>query len=153
MGQLRYEFDAEIRRLEGKIKWDVVYFPYAANEEFGTNGRVAVVVTVDGYEFDQTLLPSRNGHYFVINKATSRKIGKERGDTVAVTVRKDDKKREIEVPDLLKKALSQSNTLETFLRQPYFFRRERITHILAAKKDETKTARIEKLVEWLDDRT
>ncbi|MCL1909961.1 MAG: hypothetical protein FWG05_03390 [Kiritimatiellaeota bacterium] len=32
------EFDSEIKRLEGKIKWNVVYFPFPAQEHFGSNG-------------------------------------------------------------------------------------------------------------------
>ena len=92
-----YEYEGEIKLLEGKIKWNVVYFPHPAIEVFGTKGRVPVVITVDGNEFEHTLLPSRNGHYFVYNRTISQAVGKKRGDSVQVTVRKAEGKREVEV--------------------------------------------------------
>ncbi len=60
---MKYEFDAEIKRLEGKIQWSVFYFPESAADCFGSKGNIPVKITVDGHLFDHTLLPSRNGHY------------------------------------------------------------------------------------------
>ena len=141
-----YNFEAEIKLLEGKIKWSVVYFPHSVHEIFGTSGRVPVIITVDGHEFDQTLLPSRNGHYFVYNKIISQKVGKKRGDSVEVTLRKAEGKREVEVPDYIKEKLTEFKALDPFLRQPDYMKREQINHIAAAKKEETKIARLEKLI-------
>ncbi len=136
-----YSFDAEIKLLEGKMKWNVVYFPNSAKETFGTNGRVPVVITVDGYEFDHTLLPSRNGHYFVYNRIISQKVGKNRGETVKVTLKKMEGKREIKIPDHVRQELMKTDTLDTFLGQPNYMKREQINHIVTAKKDATKLAR------------
>ena len=83
-----FTYEAEIKLLEGKMKWNVVYFPHSVSEVFGTNGRVPVVVTIDGHEFEHTLLPSKNGHYFVYNKLISRKVGKQRGDIVTIALKK-----------------------------------------------------------------
>ena len=81
-----YNFEAEMELLEGKMKWNVVYFPHSVLEVFGTKGRVPVAITVDGHRFDHTLLPSRNGHYFVYSKIVSGKVGKSRGETVQITL-------------------------------------------------------------------
>ena len=62
---MQFEFDSEIKQLEGKIKWSVFYFPYPAPEHFGSKGNIPVSITVDGHAFDHTLLPSKNGHYLV----------------------------------------------------------------------------------------
>jgi len=32
---MKFEFESEIKRLEGKIKWNVIYFPYPTLENFG----------------------------------------------------------------------------------------------------------------------
>ncbi len=144
-----YKFDAEINLLEGKIKWSVVYFPHSVNETFGANGRVQVAITVDGHKFDSTLLPSRNGHYFVYNKLIGQKVGKERGETVQITLKKMEGKRELEIPDYVKEKLTETNTLDTFKKQPEYMKREQINHIVLAKKEETKQSRTEKLVRQL----
>ena len=37
---MRFEFNSEIKQLEGKIKWSVFYFPYSAIEHFGSKGKI-----------------------------------------------------------------------------------------------------------------
>ena len=98
-------YDAEIKLLEGKMKWNVLYFPHSVSEVFGTNGRVPIVVTVDGHEFEHTLLPSKNGHYFVYNKLISRKVGKQRGDIVTITLKKQQGERKLVIPDFIRSKL------------------------------------------------
>ena len=149
---LVYDFDAEIKLLEGKMKWNVVYFPESANEAFGTKGRVQIDLTVDSHEFDHTLLPSKNGHYFVYNKIISQTVGKKKGDTVRITVKKMEGKRDVKLPDYVRAKLSEANTLDAFVGQPDYIKREQIYHIETAKKDETKEARIKKLVSQLRDK-
>ena len=95
---MKYEFDAEIKRLEGKIKWSVFYFPESAEECFGIKGNIPVKITVDGHPFDHTLLSSRNGHYIVYNEFIRRAVGKEMGDSIHVTLEKDEKPRIFTVP-------------------------------------------------------
>ena len=144
-----YNFDAEIKLLEGKMKWSVVYFPHSVIDEFGTNGRVPVAITVDGHKFDLTLLPSRNGHYFVYNKIIGEKIGKIRGESVQITLRRTEGKREVEIPDYVKEKLIETNAIDVFDKQPDYIKREQLNHIAMAKKEETKRARTEKLISRL----
>ena len=47
---MKYEFDAEIKRLEGKIQWSVFYFPKSALDCFGIKGNIPVKITVDGHQ-------------------------------------------------------------------------------------------------------
>lgn len=132
--RMRYEFDAEIRRLEGKIQWSVLYFPECAQECFGVKGNIPVKITVDGHPFDHTLLPSRNGHYLVYNEFIRRAVGKELGDSVYVTLEKDEQPRSITVPAHLETMLKDAGALEAFLRQPDYLKREQINTIELAKK-------------------
>lgn len=144
-----YEFDSEIKMLEGKMKWKVVYFPYSVPELFHTNGKVTIQVTVDGHEFNHTLLPSKNGHYFVYNEFMRRAVQKELGDTLHVILQKCDKKHEINMPDYLTKELQDQQLLDTFLVQPDYIKREQINHIELAKKEETKENRLQALIDKL----
>ena len=99
---MKFEFDGEIKQLEGKIKWNVFYFPYSAAEHFGSKGNIPVRITVDGHEFDHTLLPSKNGHYLVYNEFIKRVVNKDLGDVVHVILEKDTKKRDSSTAKILR---------------------------------------------------
>lgn len=146
---MKYEFDSEIKQLEGKIKWSVFYFPFSTLEEFGSKGNIPVIITVDGYRFDHTLLPSRNGHYLVYNEFIRQAAGKDTGDTLHVTLEKDPAERKYVVPAHIEKKLKDNGVLEKFLKQPDYFKREQVNFIEIAKKEETKENRLNKLIESL----
>ena len=141
-----YEFDGEIKLLEGKMKWNVIYFPYSVKDIFNTNGNVPVRITVDGHEFDHTLLPSRNGHYLVYNEFIRRASQKKLGDSVHVTLKMYEGRREILIPDYIVKILNENNILNEFLNQPDYIKREQISFIELAKKEETINNRVNTLV-------
>lgn len=145
-----YEFDGEIRLLEGKMKWNVIYFPYSVKEIFNTNGNVPVRITVDGHEFEHTLLPSRNGHYLVYNEFIRRALQKKLGDSVHIFLKKDEEKREIVIPDYILQVLNESGILNEFLNQPNYIKREQLNFIELAKKEETKNNRLNALVDKIN---
>jgi Domain of unknown function (DUF1905). len=147
-----YEFDAEIKRLEGKIQWCVLYFPESAEACFGSKGNIPVKITADGHPFDHTLQGSRNGHYLVYNEFIRRAVGKDMGDSVHITLEKDDLPRVFTTPAYLEPILKDNGVLEIFLRQPDYLKREQVNKIELAKKEETKTNRIEKLVSELKEK-
>lgn len=146
---MKYEFDSEIKKLEGKIKWSVFYFPYDTVKEFGLKGNIPVLITVDGYSFEHMLLPSRNGHYLVYNEFIKQKVLKLIGDTVHVTLEKDSKDRKYIIPSHIEKAIKESGVLDRFLKQPDYFKREQVNFIEVAKKEETKQKRLDKLIATL----
>ncbi|MCL2498494.1 MAG: YdeI/OmpD-associated family protein [Symbiobacteriaceae bacterium] len=146
---MRLEFDSEISQLEGKIKWHVLYFPYSAAEHFGSKGNIPVCITVDGHSFDHTLLPSKNGHYLVYNEFIKRVVGKNLGDSVHVTLEKDEKKREVVIPAPIEAMLMKAGVLERFLSQADYTKREQLNHIELAKKEETKSNRLAALIKQL----
>jgi hypothetical protein len=144
-----YEFDGEIRLLEGKIKWNVIYFPYSVKDIFNTNGNVPVKITADGHEFEHTLLPSRNGHYLVYNEFIRRVLQKKPGESVHIVLEKYEGKREIAIPDYILQALNKYGFLDRFLNQSDYIKREQINFIELAKKEETKNSRLSALVDKL----
>lgn len=149
---MRFEFDSEIKRLEGKIKWSVFYFPYPALEQFGSKGNIPVRVTVDGHAFEHMLLPSKNGHYLVYNEFIRRAVGKSLGESVHVTLEQDTGKREFAIPAYIENALKEAGVWENFLKQPEYEKREQVNTIEVAKKEETKTNRLGALIKRLGEK-
>jgi len=146
---MKFDFDAQIKLLEGKMKWSVIYFPHPAAEHFGTNGRVNVRAVVDGHEFDGTLLPSRNGHYLVYNSFIKKAVGKALGDSVHVELEKCEEKRELVIPDYISAALKENAAFEKFMEMPDYIKREEINKIELAKRDDTRSNRLLALVDKL----
>ena len=143
---MRFEFDSEIKQLEGKIKWSVFYFPYPALEHFGSKGNIPVDITVDGHPFEHMLLPSKNGHYLVYNEFIKRAAAKNLGDTVHVTLEKSKAPRVFSMPEYIENYLKDADMLEHFLKQPDYLKREQVNFIEIAKKEETKANRLQALV-------
>ena len=148
---MKFEFHSEIMKLEGKIRWSVMYFPYSASEKFGLKGNIPVCITADGHKFDHMLLPSKNGHYLVYNEFIKRAVGKDIGESVHITLEKDIKKRVLVIPDYIESALKNSDVLELFLKQPDYLKREQINYIEISKKEETKVNRVNTLIKRLCD--
>jgi len=146
---VKHEFDAEIRLLEGKIKWSAIYFPHSARDHFATGGRVNVKALLDGHEFNGVLLPSRNGHYLVYNAAMRSAVGKRLGDTVSVVLQKRDEKRVAVAPDHMRTALEEAGAIVEFLAMPAYMQREEIGRIESAKRDETRATRLQALIDKL----
>ncbi|MEN6356154.1 MAG: YdeI/OmpD-associated family protein [Armatimonadota bacterium] len=149
---MKYDFNAQIKLLEGKIKWSVIYFPHPAQEHFGTNGRVNVKAVVDGHEFDTTLLPSRNGHYLIYNSGMKKAVGKKLGDNVRVMLERCEQKREVTIPDYISVALKEHSAFDSFLKMPDYMKREEISKIESAQHDETKSKRLHTLIAKLTDK-
>jgi len=81
----KYSFDAVIKKVDG-IDGAYIEIPFDVREEFG-KGRVPVHATFDGEPYDGSVV--RMGtpcHILGIRKDIRAKIGKQPGDTVAVTI-------------------------------------------------------------------
>lgn len=80
-----YEFDAEIKKVPD-IDGAYVEIPFDVKAEFG-KGRVAVKATFDGVEYNGSLVKMGTPcHIIGIRKDIRRKIGKQPGDIVRVTI-------------------------------------------------------------------
>lgn len=86
MNDKLYEFDAEIKKVDG-IDGAYVEFPYDVKEEF-SKGRVKVHATFDDEPYDGSLVRMKTpGHIIGLRKDIRAKIGKQPGDMVHVTIR------------------------------------------------------------------
>jgi hypothetical protein len=127
-----------------------VLFPYDVEKEFGTRGQVPVKVTFDGVPYTGTMVKyGRPEHMLPMLKAIRDQIGKGPGDTVAVTVERDEAVRTIEIPPAFKAALKKEKLLEFFEKLSYTHRKEYVRWISEAKKEETRVARAAKALAML----
>ncbi|MDH6180132.1 hypothetical protein M2152_000314 [Microbacteriaceae bacterium SG_E_30_P1] len=67
----------------GPHNWTCVVMP-ESREILGTSKAAKVHATVDGADFDATLLPHKGGHMLAIKQAIQNEIGKHAGDDVTV---------------------------------------------------------------------
>lgn len=83
---IKYEFEAEIKKVPDM---DAAYveIPFDVKETFG-KGRVLVHATFDGEPYDgQVVKMGTPCHIIGIRKDIRKKIGKQPGDTIQVTLR------------------------------------------------------------------
>ncbi len=127
-----------------------ILFPYDVEKEFGTRGRVPVKVTFDGVPYSGSMVKyGRPQHMLGILKGIREQIGKQPGDTVKVVLWKDEEVRTIEIPADFADRLKKEKLLPPFEKLSYTHRKEYIRWITEAKKEETRTRRLEKAVEML----
>jgi hypothetical protein len=143
-----YKFKA---RIEGaSLGKACVYFPYNVEEEFGTRGRVAVKATFDGVPYSGSIVKyGAPQHMLGISKSIREQIGKGPGDTVEVTIEKDETERTVEVPPEFQKLLKKEKLLPVFEKLSYSHKREYCRWITEAKREETRANRLVKAVELL----
>ncbi|KIA59473.1 YdeI/OmpD-associated family protein [Nocardia vulneris] len=122
-----------------------VAVPAAVSAALG-GGRVPVRATFDGIEYRGSIVDMGSGPCLGVLKAIRTQLGKGPGDTVLVTVERDDIERTVEVPDDLAAALHAAGLRAAFDELSYSRRREHVTSVVDAKREDTRTRRIAKVV-------
>jgi hypothetical protein len=132
----------------------VVRLPDDVAASFGTRGQVRVKGTVDGVEYRSNLMPLGGGAFCLgVHKATREAAGKGVGDTVTVTVERDDAPREVVVPPELQAALDDDSVAkQAWERLAPSHRREHANAVADAKRPETRQRRVERTIDALRDR-
>ncbi len=142
------EFDAVIKQ-HGEINGAYIEPPFDVQEIFGAK-RVKVLATFDGVEYRGSLV-TMGGCYMVgMTKELRKKIGKDFGDTVHVTLKKDEEERIVEVPEDFMESMKQNPEAQAnYEKLSYTAKKEYVTWITSAKKAETRRSRLEKALEQL----
>ena len=141
----KYKFTARIE--EGRGGGVFILFPHDVEKEFGEKGRVPVQATFDGVSYSGSLvkygLPQ---HMLGMLKSIRQAIGKEPGDTVEVVLWRDEQERTVEIPPDLLKELKKKKLLGAFEQLSYTRRKEYCRSVSEAKKEETRSRRLEQVV-------
>lgn len=128
--------------------WTFLDIPFSVEKEFGTKARVAVTGTMNGFAFQNSLMPNGDGtHSMMVSKALQAGAKAVAGDPVTVAIALDRSERVVSVPPELKKALAANKAAAAaFKALSYSHRKEYAEWIATAKKEETRTSRAEKAV-------
>jgi len=142
-------FDAEIVAVERGGAFVTV--PPAVVDALGGGGRTKVLATFDGHEYQGSVVSMGGEKVLGVRKDVQAAIGKGPGDTVTVTLERDDTERTVTVPDDLATALDAAGFRETFDALSYSHQREYVVWIDEAKKPDTRARRVAGTIERLAD--
>jgi hypothetical protein len=144
----KYKFAATIEEAPGGGAY--VLFPFDTEKEFATKGRVPVNATFDGVAYRGSLMKcGSHQHMLGLLKAIREQLGKGPGDTVEAVVWRDAEERTLELPADFEEQLKKEGLAPTFEKLSYTHRKEYCRWIIEAKKQETRSRRLEKAVEML----
>jgi hypothetical protein len=147
---MKQEFNAVIMQHKD-INGAYIEPPFDVEEVFGAK-RVKVSATFDGEPYRGSIVRMGGCYMLGMTQELRKKIGKNFGDTVRVTVEKDEEERIIDPPVDFMDALQQEPTaLSTYEKLSYSGKKDYILWITSAKKEETRSERIVKSIEKLSE--
>lgn len=120
-------------------------------EATGKRGYLPVRVLIKEVSFQTTLVPRGGGGFrLFLNGPMRKQAGADVGDTIKLTLELDEASREIEVPpDLAELFQAQPAAQMAFAQLTPHRRREILRWLLAAKKAETRTKRLQHILSFL----
>jgi hypothetical protein len=125
--------------------------PFDVEKVFGAK-RVKVLATFDGVEYRGSLVRMGGCYMLGLTQEIRKKIGKDYGDTIEVTIEKDEAERTVEVPADLQEALnSNPQAQKTYDELSYTGKKEYVNWITEAKKEDTRISRMEKAIQQLNE--
>jgi hypothetical protein len=129
---------------------DASFIPVTVDpkEVFG-KVRAPVRVTVNGYTYRSTIAAMGGQVCIPLRKSNREAAGLKGGETLDVTLELDTEERKVEIPSALNKALT-AKARKQWNALSYTRQREYAEAINDAKKPETRTRRIEKILTELD---
>ena len=128
-----------------------VALPAEVVAELGGGSRFRVTGTLGGVDFESSTMPMGGGAVCLgVHKATRQAAGVDIGDAVDVALERDDRRREVEVPEDLAAALAADPTASAaFEGLAFTHRREYTEWIAGAKRAETRARRVTQTLERL----
>ena len=125
-----------------------IRMPFDVQKVFG-KGRVPVKLTINDYTYKTTICHMGEIWGVPLRREHREKAKVKGGDMVQVSVTPDAEPRIVEVPADLKKFLQQNKVWELFEPLAYTHKKEFVQWITGAKKQETREARQQKMVQML----
>jgi hypothetical protein len=131
--------------------WTFLPIPFDVAVVYGTKGRVAVRGTINGFAFENSLMPEGDGtHVMPVSRELQAGAGAKAGDTVEVVLERDTSVRRVDVPDELQAAFRSNPDAENvFTALAPSHRKEYAEWVGGAKKAETRATRAQKAVEMI----
>lgn len=144
------EFKAIIKQHEN-LNAAYVEPPFDVKEVFGAK-RVKVKATFDGLEYRGSVVNMGGCYMLGITQEIRKKLRKDFGDEIFVTLEKDEEERSVELPEDLASAMNSNEAaVSTFKSLSYTAQKEYVTWITSAKREVTREDRITKAVTLLSE--
>ncbi|HEX8116974.1 MAG TPA: YdeI/OmpD-associated family protein, partial [Pyrinomonadaceae bacterium] len=143
-------FRALVERREGGEVCSIT-IPFDVEKTFGGRNRVPVRGTLNGAPYRSSVFKMGGDcHFMVVNRGLRAAAGVKGGETVPVTMERDDAPRRIEPPADFARALKGNKDAQaTWGKLSYTHQREHVQSIEEAKRPETRQRRIEKSIQTL----
>ena len=142
------QFKARLIARGPKGAWTFLEIPFSVEKEFGSKARVAVAGTMNGFAFQNSLLPQGDGtHAMAVSKSLQAGAKATAGDVVAVRLEVDRSERTVVVPPELESVLaSRPDAKAAFDSLSHSHRKEYAEWVAAAKRAETRQSRADKSI-------
>ncbi len=143
------EFDTELLKIPDM---DAAYFclPYDPIKEYGRKSHIKVKATIDGEPYRGSLFDMGWGTWMGVTQAVRKKIGKNPGDIIHITLEEDLEERVVEVPaDLAELFKSNPQAGEFFSTLSFSNRKEYVNWIISSKREETRKNHLAKTLDLL----
>jgi hypothetical protein len=131
--------------------WTFMEIPFSVEDAFGSKARVAVAGTLNGFAFQNSLMPNGDGtHSMMVNKTLQAGAKARAGELVSVAMEVDRSERAVEIPVELKNALaSHKKAAAAFDALSYSHRKEIALWIAEAKLEATRLSRATKSIPFI----
>ncbi len=138
------QFKARLIARGPKGAWTFLEIPFSVEKEFGSKARVAVAGTMNGFAFQNSLLPQGDGtHAMAVSKSLQAGAKATAGDLVSVRMDVDRSERTVVVPPELQQVLASRPAFDSLSPS---HRKEYAEWVAAAKRAETRKSRADKSV-------
>lgn len=148
---MKQEFYAVLKK-DAPGSWTLIEIPFDVEQVFKAKGYIQVKGTIEDIHYSGIrLMPTGNGRYWMpVNEQLRKKMKRDIGDTVSVTMEADNTVIEYTEPDDFITALETNKTAKTFYESLTKAQKKwYILNITEAKQEATKKTRIEKAIERL----
>jgi len=145
---MRKEFKVKLNGDESRKDASASFaLPFDTRDVWG-GAKVPVKVTINGYTWRSTVGNRAGIQYIVVNAEARRGAGVRAGDFVTIALEPDSAKREIKLPLPLQKALG-AKLSQKLNGLSFTHKKEFIVWYSTAKKEDTRTRRVEKMKQML----
>jgi hypothetical protein len=134
----------------GKTTATVILTQAQVDKIRGSEGkaRVPLLIKYKGQDF-RTSVSVYRGQWMTVINAEMRAGGLAPGGTYTVDISMDTAERTVDVPADLATALKNAGVLAAFNKLSYTHRKEHVRSVIEAKREETRIARIQKVIDKL----
>jgi hypothetical protein len=144
-------FTAKLQAQGPAGAWTKVNLPLNVEKAFGSRGRVSVKGTINGFAFRTSVFPNGDGtHHMMVNKTMQQGAKAGPGDTVQLTLERDDQPRTVEIPPAMAEFLGKNAAAKAaFDKLAPSHRQEFVRWVCDAKQEATRLRRLEKMSQML----